>query len=848
MVMKISKPKLIGFFLIFFILFIALLLRIQQWFHFLGHDEIFTMQWIWTFHQDPFPVHHYAPFFLYINYFLSLIYKTVLGFLGVINFDSSFFTSDFGFIFTLKAGRILTAIFGVILVYFVYRIGDRYFNREVALASALIMAVSRPLVIDSHNFKTDIFVSLLLTVVLYFLLQYILTGEPRSVLLAAFFLGLSIAAKYNAVLMVPVMVISFFLKKQFFGKKVFKRNIMFIILGGFGGFLLGAPNWIVHPIENFKAAAAYLKGVSAELVWYDPMPSSYILYSKNILESFGIILTILFVVGLIFSFIKKDKLGIITSLYVLIYFLFIGRANYLNHRAILPIFSGIALIIGKAMFSDIKSGLQKLGKVKSLFSPLAWIVVIVITSQQFFVNLESFNLLKTISAHPVREYRGLGLPDYSWFFMKNHIDSRFSFFREMWTPPVSGYKGSAFGRDIIQPSLKKFKGPDAFHFLITSFRTNYILTRSHNPLIKKAAYKRLEDYSPFYKVYRPRIFTWNDDITFWYRKSEYVKAGLNPNPAVKLPRLFYNDDKNTTIYLPLQFYEKNPNFGKTINRRFCKRFFSKQEILKMRFIFLNPGIPSLIKININNIQKKVTLKKDSQINEILIDNIQPDVYRGMPIRRLQEITLDKKAESTSHYLYKLEVESNHNNPCFFVFFPIYGGKEKGIKKPFIFPEKIMEDIPHLFESDQFPVWIKSFYRQTGVDLELLLFMNKNTLYKNPGLSISDPYTDYFPLEPGDYVININGSKIIERYPISNNVKIQIDIISEGASKRRTIKLDENFVRSHKKILIKTYAEISFVKLQSEGCRNSNFLIQKIILTPDYRTYINDNILLKKLND
>jgi len=838
--MNIFKTRFFQFFILFFILFIAFLLRIQQWYVFLGHDEIPIMKWIWEFQNNPFPVHPYPPFFLYINYILAIIYKTILGFIGVIQFDSSFFSTDFGFIFTLKAGRILTAVFGVALVYFVYRIGRRFFNREVAIVSAFILAVSRPMVIDSHNFKSDILVSLLLTIVLYFSLRYMQTGEPKQILKAAFFLGLSIATKYNAAFMALIVIIPFFFAKKGIKVRAMKQGFIYVLLGGLGGFILGAPNWVVHPIENLKQAFGLLKGIAEEAIWYDPMPSSYILYSKNIWESFGFILVILFIAGLVFSFVKKEKISLLISLYVLFYFVFIGKTNYLNHRAILPIFSGIVLIIGKFLFYDVKSWLKKSPKIKSVFFPLAWMVIAVIISQQFLVNIRSFNLLKTLSSHPVKEHKELGLQDYSRYFMGNHIEPRFSFFREMWTPPVTGYKRSNFGKDITNSSLNRFRGPDAYHFLLTSFRTHYILAQSKNRVIKNEAKRRLKNYLPFYQVYRPRIFTWNCDITFWYRKAKCIKSRVKVDPTVDLPRLFYCDDKNPTICLPLQTYEKNPGFARIKNGIYQKRFFSRNKIEEIRFVFLDPGKLSKIKIKINNEVKHITLDGSSNFKKVLIDNIKPEIYPGLPIRRLWEVSLDEKAKSTPHFLYELEIKTNRKETFFGVFSLHYKDDGKKSKKPLNLPSITDEKIPALFSTDQYPDWVKKFYIGTGIDLSLLSFMNRITLYKNHSFSVKDLFIPYFPLERGEYIIQLKGSKIVENFPVSDQLKLEIEVISEKISRKKTVMIDEKFVQSNPNILLKTGSDINFVKLKLLNTRKSNFLVEELVFSPDYKTYINKN--------
>lgn len=840
-----SKQKLIRFSILFLILLAAFMQRIQQWNVFLGSDETRLMDWVWQLKDNPFPIHHYPPFFLYLNYVFSFIYKEILLFLGVIHFDASFFNSDFGYIFTLKAGRILNALFGTLQVYMVYLIGKRFFNKYVGLSSALLLAVCRPLVIDSHSFKSDVLLALLLMLLLYFVLKFTENPEPKFILYASFFLGLSAATKYNGVLTALLFVIVFVLTRKQLNARSFKKALFYLFAGGACGFFMGAPNWIVHPMANLKNAHMYLVGISEELGWYDQLPSSYILYSKNILESFGIILTLLLLAGLIVSFVKQKRknAAIVVSAYVLIYFLLIGKAGYLNHRALLPVFAGVCLIIGKVLFQDLKPLTLTWNrlKIQKLVFPLAWLIIILFSIHSFTVNRKSFNLLHTISSHPVRMYEGLGQADYAHYYMKNHIPAHHSIFREMWTPPVSGYHKAGFAWDVTRSPIKKFKGENAFDFLVTSRMTDYILRKSKNKKVKQSAFDRVRNYLPFYRVYRPRIFLWSDDITFWYRKPGFLKAQAKTDETIQLPRLFFNDEENTTIYLPLQRYEKNPNFGKITDGKFLKRFFSTQKIKELTFHILPQRSRHPIYITINNVSKQVFLDKGQPLNQVSISGIKPEVFSGIAIRRFQEVSIDKKAKDTIVYLYKLEIttkEIKMNGPIVF-FTPTYVNEKPGKPQCPILSGKLKEDIPPLFYKGNHPIWFKKFYKKTGIDLSLLTFINTQTLYRNPSPHLTDIDPAIFPLRNSHYTLVITGSKITENLPLTQNIQVKLHLQST-ILETKTFFLTEEEAHSPFKIHFLTKDPVTFARLQITGLSQNNYIIRKITLQPDYKTHINHN--------
>ena len=290
--------------ILFGILIIAFFLRIHQWFNFLGADEIRIMGWVQDLHKDPLPVHSYPPLFLYINYLFSFVLKQISIFLGIIDFDTLFWKTDMGFITTLKAGRILSSIFGTLNIYMVFLISREFINKNAALLSSAILAVCWPHVIDSHNFKSDILLSLLLTIVVYYSLKFSKSGSLKHLVIASFIFGLSFAAKYNGIFIVIILLITIYLKRK--ELKIIK-GLIYFSLSGLIGFLVGAPNWIFHPVANIKLMFSMLHGLSQELIWYDKFPSSYLLYGKNLLEAFGWLLMLFFLLGLVFSFIKKNR-------------------------------------------------------------------------------------------------------------------------------------------------------------------------------------------------------------------------------------------------------------------------------------------------------------------------------------------------------------------------------------------------------------------------------------------------------------------------------------------------------------------------------------------------------------
>ncbi|MCK4888598.1 MAG: hypothetical protein KAS97_01625, partial [Candidatus Aminicenantes bacterium] len=109
--------------LIFLIIFLSFLLAIYKSIPFESVDEHMIAKWIWGFHGNPFPVNQYPPLFLYLHFLLSLLYKSVFLLLGIVKTGYEFLYTGIGYKFMIEAGRYISAIFGMLMLYYIYRSG-----------------------------------------------------------------------------------------------------------------------------------------------------------------------------------------------------------------------------------------------------------------------------------------------------------------------------------------------------------------------------------------------------------------------------------------------------------------------------------------------------------------------------------------------------------------------------------------------------------------------------------------------------------------------------------------------------------------------------------------------------
>jgi len=818
----ISKDKLINitkYIILLIILVTAFLLRIKLWYRFYALDEQTMLQMTWDLYREPFPlglkgIVGYPPFFMYLNFMLSFFYKNVLIFLGVIDFDSQFIATGFGPDFTLTLGRLLTSLFGTLIVYMVYHSGKEFYNKNAGLLAAALIAVSRFDIFDSHRFKPDILLPLLMTIVLYLCLKYLKLQKSYYLFIGSFVLGLAVATKYMAVIETVLIIAVVFLARPIIDRSLFTKKLSLIPLGGVIGFFAGAPNWLVHPLSNFRHAFGYMTNVYyfyEDYKAYSQSTLSYGKYIHSILDTFGPIFFALFLVGLFLVVLRRNKIDMVIILYALIYFVFLGSTATFGNRFALPLFPAVALIIGKTLFVDLWRWFDYHIRAKRLA------VLVILGWTLFFVfsalgqNLCYFNLIKTASTPDyMLNYRIFHIP---------HFPNKFKFCSEMF---ASRRPGDRLTYDLTLVPYRKFTGNDSFEFLSTGFLSEDILTQLQNIALKNELQQRLKKYVPFYRLDKQKFWHNYAPGILWYRIHPSISNIKKKERQIHLPEIFYALDNFNTIYLPLQQYEKNTCFASIKENTYAKWLYSKKKIENVHFYIFSPAGAENMKIMVGKQSKIILRIPDSRILEIDVPSPKPENF-------------------FNDWVYKMEIsfESRHS-PVYMAFFPTYA-PDSADKGNFIFTANTSEKIPDLFSPSPYPEWIKKFYTETGIDLPLLQLTSSSTLFKNENKSVDDIEIDYFPLERGTYIIQIMGEQIIQSMTI--NPQKQASCKVYGIDHHQL----NYFFDDHKnwnEIRIEINEPLVFVKIKLKGLRRGNFMVDRIIITPDYAGYLNCNALAK----
>jgi len=231
---------------------------------------------------------------------------------------------------------------GALSVILIYYLGNKLFNKQIGLYSALFLALIPLHVYYSAKILTDVFSTFF--IILTFLAFWIGYEEDNKKykILFGVFLALSILSRYTALWIIIIFLIYFLIKDRSF---IFLKD-RYLWYSVIAFFLVLAP-WLIYGIQAYSnPIGPFLHGFKASSYWGGSQPWYFFFqYSWQMLST----ILILFVFSIMYLLYKKDfKRKEIYFLFIGIIFLF-GMAILMPHkedRYILPIIPFICLLCG----------------------------------------------------------------------------------------------------------------------------------------------------------------------------------------------------------------------------------------------------------------------------------------------------------------------------------------------------------------------------------------------------------------------------------------------------------------------------------------------------------------------
>jgi len=281
-------------------------------------------------------------------------YLKLSGQLSGLDFNGILEHPIYGYGFFL-ASRLASALAGIMIVWFIYLLAKKISGQKVGLIAGSLAALHPPLFAHAHWAKSDIFMTLVALISLYFFVRAVSSKKFSQIYLASFIGGLAISTKYNAALFLLLPFLISFLLVKYQGKIKIKQWLTFLIDKRFYfscflfifGFLLATPYSLIK-IKKFVVTILFQFVTRGGFLGFER--------SLGFIENPGIILTMtgylifgLIIISFIYLIVKNiykiNHLEIILLSAIVPYYLYLGTWRFNQPYYLIVIFPFLVILV-----------------------------------------------------------------------------------------------------------------------------------------------------------------------------------------------------------------------------------------------------------------------------------------------------------------------------------------------------------------------------------------------------------------------------------------------------------------------------------------------------------------------
>lgn len=270
-------------------------------------------------------------------------------------------------ILPILPARLTSAIFGVLTVVVLYKIGEKIFNRETGLIAAAIMGFSNMHLFYSGYAYPDATMTFFATCSLLFSLRLLEKQSHGDYFFAGIFAGLSAATKYNGAFIFIALLCVHFVNirnaKSILSAR-YHSNLLLAIAAFACSFIIGTPGWIIAP-KPFWHALMYERAHMTAGDLYDVGPP-YLrqLYSFWRWEKST---ALLFALGSIHAVYTRRKKYIVLIMLVAACFAYIGSLGKKDIHHLMFLFPALSLLAAGFLFETAMALKQKVSVTAAVF-------------------------------------------------------------------------------------------------------------------------------------------------------------------------------------------------------------------------------------------------------------------------------------------------------------------------------------------------------------------------------------------------------------------------------------------------------------------------------------------------
>lgn len=310
-----------------------------------------------------FGIRVYPPFYTYMLAGAMGVY--ILGGLVTGHFESlssvtqAYQTDPFQF---FMVSRLLVVLMGVATVYLLYLLAKRLYSNKIALIAALLLAVSFLHVRNSHFGTVDVPSTFLGIWTIYLAVLIQQTGRLNYYMLSGILLSLAVATKFSMGLLVLPIVFAHFSRSPVreWLKALVDKKIWLTAVVSFVTFLIACPIiWLdfqetwggILGTSRFEKVGKIGSGGGFLSYWTGDQSDGFgAFYPNSIPATFGIVLTILMIVGIVLLIVRFRKGDwLLISFLIPTYYLF-EHMSIKAMRHLLPLAPLFVLAAAIALF------------------------------------------------------------------------------------------------------------------------------------------------------------------------------------------------------------------------------------------------------------------------------------------------------------------------------------------------------------------------------------------------------------------------------------------------------------------------------------------------------------------
>lgn len=286
------------------------------------------------------------------------LYLKLSGRLAGLDFNEILAQPSYGYNFFLIS-RVAAALAGVLIVYFIYLLAKKIYGQKIALLAGLLAALHPPLFAHAHWAKSDVFMTLLALISLYFFVRAVIDKEISQIYWASFIGGLAISTKYNAALFLLLPFLISFLLVKYNGKLRPRQWLTFLIDKRFYfssllfifGFLLATP-YSVLKIKKFVVTILFQSVTRGGFLGFE-RHLGFIENPGIILDMTGYVIFGLIIISSIYLIVKNvlkiNHLEVILLSAIIPYYLYLGTWRFNRPYYLIVIFPVLVIFMASLL-------------------------------------------------------------------------------------------------------------------------------------------------------------------------------------------------------------------------------------------------------------------------------------------------------------------------------------------------------------------------------------------------------------------------------------------------------------------------------------------------------------------